>query len=285
MAANHFTVAGDRVDTLQDFLGKEEDGAWRNILYYPEPFESDTRQPIVFTDKKFFEVSFRDTDIKRVRFVGCYFERCLFIGATVTDCEFINCKFIETNTSKLKIRRCLFDPLQFEDNFDFENDTNIAIDLFHSLYLNASEEHQPTHAVESLYRMKRSEYSHLISQKRRGVISYREYLAKKIGHVVSDFVSGYGLRTIRVLRLLAIVIVTFSVLNFLLRDCIFPLGLEFTFVDSIYFSCITITTLGFGDITPVTQFGKLFVTFQALSGFDVLSLFLAAVTNRALKGR
>jgi len=285
MAANHFKVDGVQIDSLSEFLRRETDDAWRNLLFYPESFESKSRHPIVFTGKEFFEVSFKDTDIKRVRFVRCRFERCLFIGATVTDCEFTDCEFIETNTSKLKIKQCLFDPLSFEKNFDFENDTNIAIDLYHSLYRNASEEHQPIHAIESLYRMKRAEYSHLNSQKQRGIISSREYYSKKIGHIVSDFVSGYGLRTMRVLRLLTIVIGSFSIINYLLRCYIFPPDSEFTIVDSIYFSCITITTLGFGDITPVTAFGKLFVTFQALSGFVVISIFLAAVTNRALRAR
>ncbi len=166
-----------------------------------------------------------------------------------------------------------------------KNDTNIAIDLYHSLFINASEEHQPTHAIESLYRMKKAENSHLNSQKRRSIISSREYYSRKFGHLVSDFVSGYGLRTMRVLRLLAIVIGLFSILNYHLSAYIFPPDSEFTLVDSIYFSCITITTLGFGDITPVTPFGKLFVTFQALSGFVVISVFLAAVANRALRAR
>ncbi len=79
MAANHFKVEGERIDSLPEFLRREIDNTWSNLLYYPELFESENRDPIVFTGKKFFEVSFKDTDIKRVRFVRCIFERCLFI--------------------------------------------------------------------------------------------------------------------------------------------------------------------------------------------------------------
>ncbi len=116
MAANHFRVNGERIDSLSEFLKRKTDDEWSNLLFYPESFESENRHPIVFTGKRFFEVSFKDTDFKRVRFVRCSFERCLFIGATITDCEFTDCKFIETNTSKLKIKRCLLDPLSFATN-------------------------------------------------------------------------------------------------------------------------------------------------------------------------
>jgi len=285
MAANDFKITGERIDSLSEFLRREVDGVWKNLLYYPESFKSENRHPLVFTGKEFIDVSFKDTDIEHVRFVRCKFQHCLFIGASLTKCEFTDCSFSETNTSKVRIRECLFDPLSFENNFDLKNDTNIAIDLYHSLYRNASEEHQPVHAVESLYRMKRAEHAHLESQKNRNLIDKKSFFLKKSGHMLSDFVSGYGLRTMRVLRLLLIVITFFSFLNYILSGLIFDQYAEFTIIDSIYFTCITITTLGFGDITPVTSFGKLFVTFQALSGFVVISIFLAAVTNRALRSR
>ncbi len=74
-------------------------------------------------------------------------------------------------------------------------------------------------------------------------------------------------------------------MNYFWANSIFPVAKELTLIDSFYFTCITITTLGFGDITPNTQMGKLLVTFQALSGFVVISLFLAAVANSAIRAR
>lgn len=283
MAANIFKVEGDRVESLAEFLKRETDGQWSNLLYYPAKFESGERRPCMFKKKRFLEVSFKDTDIYNVRFIRCTFVRCLFIGASANNCEFIDCSFIDTNTSKWKISECLLAPQCFDKNFDLVSDTNIAIDLYHSLYKNASAEHQPKHALESLYRMNQAENHHLDSQKRRNVIDRKTYLIRKTAHVVSDFVSGYGLRTLRVLRLLLIVIVVFSGLNYGLRDFIFSDGKVDSLIDSFYFTCITITTLGFGDIIPSTQFGKVFITMQVLSGFVVISLFLAAVANRALR--
>lgn len=285
VSANHFRVDGDKIDSQAEFLSREKDKIWKNLLYYPETFGSDSRKPIILKERTFIEISFKDTDIKNIRFINCKFIRCLFTGATVTNCEFTNCRFEETNTSKIKIQRCLFDPACFSDNFDFINDTNIAIDLYHSLYRNASEEHQPEHAIQSLYQMKKAESAHLDYKKNKKEIGKIEYYKKKSAHIIYDFISGYGLKTIRVLRLLLIVIGLFTLINYTLSSWIFSKEIDLSLIDSIYFTCVTITTLGYGDITPVTSFGRLWVTIQALTGFVVLSIFLAAVTNTALRAK
>ena len=44
------------------------------------------------------------------------------------------------------------------------------------------------------------------------------------------------------------------------------------FVDSIYFSGMTLTTVGFGDISPVTSDMKLVAIIEAVSGFGLISL-------------
>lgn len=285
MPANHFKIDGKRVDSLSEFTRCECNNLFKNIQYFPNEFKSDSRHPIMMNGKTFIEVSFKDTDFVNVRFINCVFEKCLFIGATITDCEFTNCKFTNTNTSKLKIKNCLIDPVIFDSNFDLKVDSNIAIDLYHSLYKNSSESHQPEYAIESLYRMKVAERKQLDSKRARNTIDKKLYVKEKMKHIVSDFVSGYGLRVSKVLRFLLIVIVFFTIINYALSSFFFKDGQLFTLIDSFYFTCVTITTLGYGDITPSTQIGKFFVVFQALVGFVVISLFLSAVANRALRSK
>ena len=44
---------------------------------------------------------------------------------------------------------------------------------------------------------------------------------------------------------------------------------KWSLIDSIYFSTVTITTLGYGDIVPKTNLGKLFTIIYSLSGIII----------------
>jgi len=284
MPANHFKVDGQRRDSFEEFVRAEESNAWKNLLYYPEHFGSDSREHYVFEGKNFIEISFKDSDLVKVKFIRCKFVRCLLIGAKANFCEFVDCSFENTNTLKWKINSSLIDPAQFDKNFNLVNDTNIAIDLYHSLYKCSVEEHQPEYAVESLYRMREAEFKHLDSQLERETIGRGEYYWKKIRSYLHREISGYGLRFSKIARFAAGVTLFFTALNWLFGSFMFENGKVDSIVDSFYFTVITMTTLGFGDITPVTAFGKIFVSVQAITGFAVVTVALAGVANKAIRG-
>ena len=42
-----------------------------------------------------------------------------------------------------------------------------------------------------------------------------------------------------------------------------------SFIDALYFSVITMATIGYGDLTPATTFGKVFTMFYALISVGV----------------
>lgn len=50
-------------------------------------------------------------------------------------------------------------------------------------------------------------------------------------------------------------------------------------LDGFYFSVVTITTLGYGDLTPISGFGKMLAAFEALLGVVLIGLFLLSVGN------
>ncbi|MFC1612322.1 potassium channel family protein [Patescibacteria group bacterium] len=59
-------------------------------------------------------------------------------------------------------------------------------------------------------------------------------------------------------------------------------------IDAVYFTVMTLTTVGYGDIVPSTDAGKIFTIFYSILGIGVLFAFIAATTqyihkNGALK--
>jgi hypothetical protein len=55
---------------------------------------------------------------------------------------------------------------------------------------------------------------------------------------------------------------------------------EWSWVDSLYFSVVAVTTVGFGDLTPSTDVSKLFTVAYVLSGVAIIATFLAARRDR-----
>jgi hypothetical protein len=52
----------------------------------------------------------------------------------------------------------------------------------------------------------------------------------------------------------------------------------------VYFSAIVITTVGFGDIIPITNTARLLVALEAVLGIVLVGLFLNAVAFRLSTG-
>jgi hypothetical protein len=54
-----------------------------------------------------------------------------------------------------------------------------------------------------------------------------------------------------------------------------------TLLDAVYFSITTLTTVGFGDLTPQTPAGKIFTIFYLLVGIGMLSGFIVLLAERS----
>lgn len=53
-----------------------------------------------------------------------------------------------------------------------------------------------------------------------------------------------------------------------------------SWLNAYYFSVITLTTVGYGDITPHTDAGKIFTTFYVLFGIGIITTFISVTMHR-----
>lgn len=56
---------------------------------------------------------------------------------------------------------------------------------------------------------------------------------------------------------------------------------KWTILDSIYFCVVTLSTVGYGDITPKTALGKIFTIFYILAGIGIIAATVNLLVRRA----
>jgi len=60
---------------------------------------------------------------------------------------------------------------------------------------------------------------------------------------------------------------------------------KWSWVDSLYFTVITLATVGYGDLTPTTQLGKLVTVLFVITGVGIFLAFLNKVMERRMERR
>lgn len=60
---------------------------------------------------------------------------------------------------------------------------------------------------------------------------------------------------------------------------------DWSLLDSLYFSVVTLTTIGYGDFTPQTTLGKIFTISYIFLGLGLIATFVRTVAERAARNR
>jgi hypothetical protein len=61
---------------------------------------------------------------------------------------------------------------------------------------------------------------------------------------------------------------------------VFMIVEDLSLIDGFYFSFITLATIGYGDIAPATDLGKIIAVLYGISGLGVIASLVAAIARR-----
>lgn len=114
------------------------------------------------------------------------------------------------------------------------------------------------------------------------LIPLMKYRFKWIVSAVESLLWGYGERPSRIILTALTLILSYAGL-YHLTEWLDDKGnaIQMNLWDSVYFSVVTFTTLGYGDITPKTHFLKFLAGSEALCGAFAMGLIVAGFSNRS----
>lgn len=99
-----------------------------------------------------------------------------------------------------------------------------------------------------------------------------------MARLFSQFRLPTNILSFRLARWLILVITIIGTLGYKLIE-------GYTWVDALYMTVITISTVGFGEVEPLSQAGKLFTSFFVVINVGVLSYVLAAFSYYVIEGK
>jgi len=217
----------------------------------------------------------QDARFDRVGFDGSRLDGANFEGAILQRCD------LRRATS---LRRCKW----YETIFD-----GVRMPTFNSLDLDCTylaEEQRQLEKARYVFRIFKEAYKREGDQDAAGLYYEREMDMKRslssgvehIWHVALWALCGYGERPIRAVGVFMTSIVAYA-LAFMHTPLIGPDGpIEGNFLEALYFSTVTFTTLGYGDIRP-EGISRLLAGTEAVVGIFTISLFIFVFCRRMVR--
>lgn len=109
-----------------------------------------------------------------------------------------------------------------------------------------------------------------------------------IGNIFLKLTTGYGERPLNILISWVIIIFGFTFIYYIFSGIFNGIAYNIisykpNFLEALYFSIVTFTTLGFGDLAPKPGFFQLFASFEALIGAIFMALFIFVFVRKMIR--
>jgi Ion channel/Pentapeptide repeats (9 copies) len=273
-----------------------------NIIYYP-----DTLTPVYtqhkIENKKFKNISLKDTKVTGFNFENCSFEDCILMNTEFIECQFHSCKFISCNPYYMKFNNTYINPQVFTKMLNPQSHSNIGVILFQNLLANSASMHQPeftTTAEFHFWKWKRYQIEYEINQIEKDDIKKntieedelkiikRNLRIQWYKNFLYQWILGYGVQLRYFITFSIIVFIIFTGVNYLFWNY-FSFNGNYKHIETgdlitpAYFTTVTIATLGYGDITPTSSIGMIAVSIEAILGFIWLGLLLSNIVKKIIR--
>jgi hypothetical protein len=291
MLENFFQInsakTATRLSSPQELITLVDGGEVSNAYYEPPEFRP-LRPKNVIKKKTFRNVNFSNTVFIGIEFRKCVFEDCLFLSSEFDRCEFHHCKFTCCNLQKVRFVSTYVDPFVFIGVFNPQKHANIGVHVFQQLRSNALNTHQPDFFQTADWQFRVWSRHEWISSWRRGDCKFREMAGPVFRNWIYGFFLGYGHSLRRFAfwsAFLFVVLVSFNSWFWPQLDMDTPDKIDSVNgnVKAIYFTLVTLTTLGYGDITPTTAIGMLVAGSEALLGLVWFGMLTSIIVKKVFR--
>jgi uncharacterized protein YjbI with pentapeptide repeats len=245
----------------------------KNCFFADASFRNSSFQQLILENTNFVSANFEDSRFSGIRFD----KKSTFNGANFKN-AFVNA--IDLNDDNLSDR-----PLEFTKLGYFTLLWWSIVNLFRPIK-DLKKRNQTIFLANQTNDITRPE---LIEFKK--YVNWFQYIYKKVyRHRQTSLISRIAFfievlltkywTSFKALAVSSFVInILFSILYLFLRSD-FNFNENSSIIDCFYYSIVTFTTLGYGEIHPVTSIGQIIVIFEVLIGYVVLGLFVFLISRK-----
>jgi hypothetical protein len=166
--------------------------------------------------------------------------------------------------------------------------SNIGIILFQQLFFNAAEMRQPDFAATAEFYFRRWKRHQLGYEYRMKMISWSAYRSRWVRNLLNQVILGYGVRARYFLVSSLVFLCGLVIINHALWD---KLSINIansklnasSWTATTYFTIVSLATLGYGDITPTSDFGMRLISVESLLGFVWLGCLLSLIVKKVIR--